>query len=132
MKPEALPTISPKSLPKSKPPPASTIDVEWTDAGKVRRVPVNELIQHGVKSTSMPAGPWVYGGSDFSEGKFVAETSGDVAAIFLSMAALINYPGDDNNNDDVWTPFRQALSSRRNPRHRHHRSLQNAKPLPKP
>ncbi len=52
-----------------------TIDVEWTDDGKVRRVPVNEWIQHAVKATAMPAGPWVYGGSDFHEGKFVAETT---------------------------------------------------------
>ena len=33
-----------------------TIDVEWTDAeGKVRRVPVNEWIQHAVKTSAMPA-----------------------------------------------------------------------------
>ncbi|MES2920163.1 MAG: YdjY domain-containing protein [Verrucomicrobiota bacterium] len=81
------------------------IDVEWTVDGKVRRIPVNEWIQHAVKATSMPAGPWVYGGSEFSEGKFIPETSGDIAAIFLAMSALINYPGTDNNNDDVWTPF---------------------------
>ena len=82
-----------------------TIDVEWTLDGKLRRVPINEWIQHAVKSTSMPAGPWVYGGSEFSEGKFIPETSGDIAAIFLAMSALINYPGDDNNSDDVWAPF---------------------------
>ncbi len=82
-----------------------SIEVEWTDEGKIRRVPVNEWIQHAVKSSAMPAGPWVYGGSDFHEGKFVAEISGDITAIFLSMAALINYPGTDNNNDDVWVPF---------------------------
>ena len=82
-----------------------TIDVEWTMDSKVRRVPINEWIQHGVKATSMPAGPWVYGGSEFSDGKFIPETSGDIAAIFLAMSALINYPGDDNNSDEVWTPF---------------------------
>ena len=82
-----------------------TIEVEWSDDGKIRRVPVNEWIQHAVKSTAMPAGPWIYGGSDFHEGKFVAETSGDIAAIFLSMAALVNYPGEDYENDTVWIPF---------------------------
>ena len=81
------------------------IDVEWTMDGKLRRVPINEWIQHAVKSTSMAAGPWVYGGSEFSAGKFIPETSGDIAAIFLAMSALINYPGDDNHSDDVWTPF---------------------------
>ncbi|MEO5915785.1 MAG: YdjY domain-containing protein [Luteolibacter sp.] len=81
------------------------IDVEWMDNGKVRRIPVNEWIQHGVKETAMPAGPWVYGGSSFGEGKYFPETTGDVAAIFLSNAAILNYPGDDRDNDDVWTPF---------------------------
>ncbi len=81
------------------------VDVEWTVDGKLRRVPINEWIQHAVKSTSMPAGPWVYGGSEFFEGKFIPETSGDIAAIFLAMSALINYPGDDNHSDEVWTPF---------------------------
>lgn len=82
-----------------------TIEVEWSDGGKIRRVPVNEWIQHAVKTTAMPAGPWIYGGSDFHEGKFVAETAGDIVAIFLSMAALVNYPGEDYEDDTVWTPF---------------------------
>ncbi|MGL4399329.1 MAG: YdjY domain-containing protein [Luteolibacter sp.] len=81
------------------------IDVEWSDGGETRRIPINEWIQHAVKTTSMLAGPWVYGGSDFSEGIFLAETSGDVAAIYLSMAALLNYPGNDNDSDEVWVPF---------------------------
>jgi hypothetical protein len=81
------------------------IEVEWKEGEKLRRLPINEWIQHAEKATSMPAGPWVYGGSEFYEGKYAPETSGDVAAIFLSNAALINYPGDDNTNDDVWIPF---------------------------
>lgn len=81
------------------------ISVEWEDEGKSRKVPVNEWIQHGVKTTAMPAGPWVYGGSDFFNGKFSAETSGDIVAIYLSPSSLISYPGADYDNDDVWTPF---------------------------
>lgn len=81
------------------------IEAEWQENGKTRRLTANEMIQHELKVTAMPPGPWVYGGSDFSEGKFVAETSGDVIAIFLSMAALINYPGEDNSDDTVWIPF---------------------------
>jgi hypothetical protein len=82
-----------------------TIDVEWEDQGKLRRLPVNEWIQHAVKSTAMPAGPWVYGGSEFFEGKFIPETSGDIAAIFVAQSALINYPGDDNHDDTVWLAY---------------------------
>ena len=85
------------------------IDVEWTDQGKVRRVPVNEWIQHGVTSAAMPAGPWVYGGSESFEGKFIPETTGDIASIFLAMSALINYPGEDHTNDDAWTAFTKRI-----------------------
>lgn len=81
------------------------IDAEWAEGGKTRRLPVNDMIQHEVKVTAMPPGPWVYGGSDFNDGKFVAETSGDIIAIYLSMSALANYPGEDNGDDTVWIPF---------------------------
>jgi hypothetical protein len=82
-----------------------SIEVEWNDSGNVRRLPVNEWIQHGVKTTAMPSGPWVYGGSEIYQGKFSAETTGDVAAIFIAPSSLLGYPGTDNNNDDVWNPF---------------------------
>jgi hypothetical protein len=109
-----------------------SIDVEWSDEGKIRRVPVNEWIQHEVKATAMPAGPWVYGGSDFHEGKFVAETSGDIAAIFLSMAALLNYPGVDNIDDTVWIPFPKRVPPEGTNVTVIIAPYQNAKPLPKP
>ncbi len=81
------------------------IAVEWKQDGKVRRIPINEWIQHGITTKSMDAGPWVYGASESFEGKYIPEVSGDIAAIFLSNAAILNYPGEDNGNDEVWTPF---------------------------
>lgn len=81
------------------------IEVEWSEDGKLRRLPVNEWVQHGEKADDMPAGPWVYGGSEVVEGKYQPEVTGDIAAIYLSDSALINYPGADNTNDDVWAPF---------------------------
>lgn len=107
------------------------MDVEWTADGKLRRNPVNEWIQHAVKATSMPAGPWVYGGSDFYDGKFIAETSGDVAAIFLAQSALLNYPGDDHDNDDVWVPFPKRIPAEGTKVTVIIAPFQNAKPLPK-
>ena len=78
------------------------IEVEWRDGENLRKVPINEWIQHAATGGTMPAGPWVYGGSEVSEGKFQAETTGDIAAIYLSRSALINYPGKDNADDTVW------------------------------
>lgn len=79
-----------------------SIDVEWNDSGTNKRQSVNEWIQHAVKNSPMPAGPWVFGGSEFYDGKFVPETSGDIAAIFVALSSLINYPGEDNRDDTVW------------------------------
>ncbi len=81
------------------------VKVEWDDAGKTRSVPINEWIQHLPKGSAMSATLWVYGGSEIDEGRFVAESTGDIMAIFITNSALINYPGKDNNNDDVWLPF---------------------------
>lgn len=81
------------------------IEVEWQDGKSLRRLPVNEWIQHVVKTSAMPAGPWVYGGSDFHDGKYAPELSGDLIAIFLSAAAIVNYPGADNRDDSVWAPY---------------------------
>jgi hypothetical protein len=81
------------------------IDVEWEDGGRLRRIPAHEWVMHDVRGGAMPAGPWVYGGSAFHNGKFVPETTGSYIAIFLSNDALINYPGEDNMDDTVWSPF---------------------------
>jgi len=81
------------------------VKVEWSDQGKTRTVPLNEWIQHAVKASAMPETLWVYGGSLIDEGRFVAETTGDIIAIFITNAALINYPGKDNDDDMVWVPY---------------------------
>ena len=109
-----------------------SIDVEWTEDGKVRRIPVNEWIQHGVTATSMSAGPWVYGASNFEDGKYTPEVTGDIAAIFLSNAAILNYPGDDNRNDDVWTPFLKRVPAEGTNVTVIIAPFKNAKPIPKP
>lgn len=86
---------------------AARIDlgVEWQEGDKTRTAKLHEWISHGSTGKPMAADPWVYGGSGIYEGKFMAETSGDLAAIFLSNSALINFSGKDNNSDEVWLPF---------------------------
>lgn len=81
------------------------IDIEWRADGRTRRQSANDWIQHANRNSAMPAGPWVYGGSEFHDGKYAAEMSGDIAAIFISLSSPINYPGADNQDDTVWIPF---------------------------
>ncbi|MES2661318.1 MAG: YdjY domain-containing protein [Verrucomicrobiota bacterium] len=108
------------------------IDVEWTENDKVRHASINEWIQHAVTAAAMPAGPWIYGGSGFSEGKYSPEVTGDVIAIFASNAAILNYPGVDHDNDDVWTPFPKRVPAEETPITVIITPYQNSKPLPKP
>jgi hypothetical protein len=65
---------------------------------------VTRWIRHAVTEKPMPAAPWVYGGSFFHKGVFMAESSGDLIAIFLRNTALINFSGKDKELDDVWLP----------------------------
>ncbi len=69
-----------------------------------KAVPVNEWISHAPTEKPMPAAPWIYGGSSFNQGRFLAESSGDLFAIFLSNSALVNFSGKDNQDDNVWLP----------------------------
>lgn len=82
-----------------------TIEVEWQEAGKTRRLSANDMIRHDVKTTAMPPGPWIYGGSDVFEGKFVADSTGDLIAIFEAPSAILNASGEDSRDDTVWVPY---------------------------
>ncbi len=81
------------------------ISIEWQQDGKTRRALINEWISNANTGKAMPADPWVYGGSFFYNGQFVAEDTGDIAAIFLSNSSLINFSGQDNQSDEVWLPY---------------------------
>ncbi|MFC7335730.1 YdjY domain-containing protein [Haloferula chungangensis] len=80
------------------------IGFEWQEEGATKSASVNQWISHAATEQAMPNDPWVYGGSFVVDGTFVAESSGDIIAIFLSNAAMINFAGKDNQNDDVWLP----------------------------
>ena len=80
------------------------IRLEWQQDGESRTATINELIHHAATEKPMAGDPWVYGGSYIEDGYFIAESSGDLIAIFLSNAAMINFSGKDNRSDEVWLP----------------------------
>lgn len=85
------------------------IYVEFEKDGKMKRFPANDWVRHETTAKAMPPSHWVYGGSDFYKGNFIPEGSGQIAAIFITDTALINYPGDDNTNDEVWTVMTERV-----------------------
>lgn len=78
------------------------IDVEYRKDEKVIRVPTTQFIAHDIKQI-MPSSVWVYGGSDFYEGKYIPESNGEIAAIYNSSTCIINFAGEDRDNDEVWS-----------------------------
>jgi hypothetical protein len=109
-----------------------SIRVEWKDGEKTRDIPINEWVQHTVNGTTMPEGPWVYGGSEIQGGKFVPETTGDIAAIYLSNTSLINYPGKDNGDDTVWFAYPKRVPAPDTPVTVIIAPFKNDQPLSKP
>ena len=80
------------------------VSLEWKQDGETKTATINDWIAHAATEKPMTNEPWIYGGSFVVEGDFVAESSGDIIAIFLSNAAMINFSGEDNQDDEVWSP----------------------------
>ena len=80
------------------------VTLEWKQKQETKSAALHDWISHAISERPMPAAPWVYGGSFLVEGKFAAETSGDLIAIFTNQASLLNYAGKDHDNDEVWIP----------------------------
>lgn len=78
--------------------------VEWQEGQESKSAPLHEWIASAATERPMPEPPWVYGGSYVLEGRFAAETSGDIVATFVTRNALINYGGKDNEDDEAWIP----------------------------
>jgi hypothetical protein len=80
------------------------VSVEYKDKKETKSALLHEWITHAVSERPMPSAPWIYGGSFLVEGSFAAETSGDLIAIFTNRSSLLNYAGNDRDNDEVWIP----------------------------
>jgi hypothetical protein len=81
---------------------ALTITATWTRDGKKKTAPVESWILN--KATNKPAesGAWIYTGSMFSSGKFLAQLEGSLAAVVTNPSALINNPRPGSDDDQIW------------------------------
>ena len=66
--------------------------VEWTEGRNTRRVRVEELLYDKRTRKTMPPGPWVYTGSTFFEGRFLATLEGVLIGFVHSPSPLIENP----------------------------------------
>ena len=85
------------------------ISVHWKVGEVEKSTPVEDwLINTDTKKTA-ERGPWVYNGSFFSEGHFMAQIEGAHAALVTYPAALINNPRKGNDNDQIWIVNKKAV-----------------------
>jgi hypothetical protein len=86
-----------------------TITVTWSRNGKRETAPVENWIVNTATRKQAEKGPWIYTGSMFSSGKFLAQIEGCVAALVTNPSALINNPRAGHDDDQIWMVNEKAV-----------------------
>jgi hypothetical protein len=94
---------------------AIQISVRWKEEGSAKTTPVEDWLFHTETEKAMPRGPWLYSGSYLSGQTFAAEAEGNLAAVVLNSAALINNPRNGNTDDRVWLVHKEAVPKKGTP-----------------
>lgn len=80
------------------------IHITWNEGDTEKTIPVTQWIYNKSAKKNMSPTPWVYNGSYIYERKFNAQLTGSIFTIFPNSGAIANYPGDDRDDDTLWTP----------------------------
>ena len=85
------------------------IRVKWKAGGEEKVVPVEDWLINDQTKKTVSRGPWIYNGSMFSGGHFLAQAEGSVGALGPNPAALINNPRKGNDDDQIWEVNEKAV-----------------------
>ena len=85
------------------------ISVKWTDGAAEKTVSVEDWLFNDTTKKPIERGPWIYNGSTFHEGRFLAQVEGTFAALVTNPSALINNPRKGNDNDQMWSVNEKAV-----------------------
>ncbi|HEV7868180.1 MAG TPA: YdjY domain-containing protein [Chthoniobacteraceae bacterium] len=85
------------------------ITVKWKVDAAEKSVPVEDWLMNSETRKPAPRGPWLYTGSMFRDGKFLAQTEGVFGALVTFPSALINNPRKGNDNDLLWAVNAKAV-----------------------
>ncbi|EDY16190.1 hypothetical protein CfE428DRAFT_6294 [Chthoniobacter flavus Ellin428] len=85
------------------------ITVHWKAGGTEKSAPVEDWLFNTETKKQVTRGPWIYNGSTFNEGHFLAQIEGAHAALVTYPAALINNPRKGNDNDQIWAVNTKAV-----------------------
>jgi hypothetical protein len=85
------------------------IRVKWKVGGEEKGAPVEDWLTNVQTKKTVERGPWLYNGSMFSNGHFLAQSEGSVAALVTNPAALINNPRKGSDDDQIWAVNEKAV-----------------------
>lgn len=92
-----------------------SITVRWKVGDEEKSAPVEDWLFDTQTKKPATRGPWIYNGSTFNEGHFLAQIEGAHAALVTYPAALINNPRKGNDNDQIWTVNTKAIPAVKTP-----------------
>jgi hypothetical protein len=87
------------------------VEVSWTNRGRRVECAAEDLILNKETGKTPARGPWIYNGSNFSEGMFTAQRDGSIVSIRIDPDALVNNPRPGRENDDLFKPHAAKLPS---------------------
>ena len=92
-----------------------TIFVRWKVGDAEKIAPVEDWMINTETRKAVEHGPWIYNGSMFNDGHFLAQLEGAHAALVTYPAALINNPRKGNDNDQIWAVNTKAVPAVKTP-----------------
>lgn len=79
------------------------IHCEWTEGGRLRKVPLSDFIQDSDKRRTPPdLDTWIFNGSIIDKDGFNAEMTGSIISTYVDRQAIINSAAKGNHRDDLW------------------------------
>jgi len=78
------------------------IFISWKKDGTEHSYHINELIFNDTTQKHAEIQPYIYGGSYLRQGKFQADLTGDIVAIFTDRGAVANFSNKGNDDDTIW------------------------------
>ena len=85
------------------------VEVRWTNATGAVTQTLAQLVRYADTRTPLEPGSWRYTGSEFFDGKFLAQTEGSLIALMHDSVALVNNPRRGSERDDLWEPNADVL-----------------------
>ncbi len=81
----------------------------WRGPGGEEKVRVEDWVRNDQTGQVMERGSWIYNGSRFVEGLFIAQREQSIVAIQDDVDALINNPRPGRENDKIWPANEKAV-----------------------